>query len=75
MPYKSIDNLPDSVKQNLPIHAQEIYITVFNHAWDEYADESKRRTNESREEISHKVAWAAVKEKYRKTDSGKWVKS
>jgi cation transport regulator len=75
MPYKSIHELPDSVKQNLPVHAQEIYLTAFNHAWDEYADESKRRTDESREVISHKVAWSAVKEKYHKDSNGNWSKN
>ena len=72
MPYSSISNLPDSVRDNLPKHAQEIYKEAFNSAWDEYADRDERRGDESREEAAHKVAWAAVKKKYRKGADGDW---
>jgi len=36
MPYKQITQLPDSVKNNLPKHAQEIYKEAFNSAEDQY---------------------------------------
>lgn len=69
MPYKSTADLPDSVRNNLPGHAQEIYQEAFNSAYDEY----KERGPDGREETAHKVAWAAVKKKYRKDDdTGKW---
>ena len=66
MPYRTDRELPPSVKDNLPSHAQDIYREAFNHAWDEYKEASKRRGNESQEEVAHKVAWAAVKQKYEK---------
>jgi cation transport regulator len=72
MPYASINDLPDSVRDNVPKHAQEIYKEAFNSAWDEYADEDERRGDESREEAAHKIAWAAVKKKYSKGDDGAW---
>jgi cation transport regulator len=69
MPYKSIDDLPDSVRHNLPSHAQEIYKKAFNSAWEEYAE----RGPEGREQTAHKVAWTAVKKKYEKDPvSGNW---
>ena len=71
MPYKSVQELPGEVKNNLPKHAQEIYKEAFNSAWDDYKDPDDRRGDASREEVSHKVAWAAVKQKYEKTD-GNW---
>ncbi|KEI34658.1 putative cation transport regulator [Francisella sp. W12-1067] len=56
-------------------HAQEIYKEAFNNAWDEYKDESKRRTDEDRETVSHQVAWTAVKQKYYKDQqTGSWYK-
>jgi cation transport regulator len=58
--------LPDSVKNSLPSHAQDIYREAFDSAWDEYQDPAKRRGYESLEEVAHKVAWAAVKKKYQK---------
>lgn len=72
MPYQSRKDLPDSVKHVLPTHAQDIYLAVFNHAWDEYKEAKDRRENASREETAHKVAWAAVKKKYEKLDDDKW---
>ena len=66
MPYHSLAELPDSVKDHLPKHAQEIYKEAYNSAWEEYADPDKRRGDASREEVAHKVAWSAVKQKYEK---------
>ena len=72
MPYQTISQLPDTVRDHLPKHAQEIYKEAFNHAWEEYADEDKRRGDESREEVARKVAWSAVKQGYAKGDDGRW---
>jgi cation transport regulator len=73
MPYEKITDLPDQIRGNLPKHAQEIYKDAYNSAWDEYADPSDRRGDASREETAHKVAWAAVKQKYEK-QGDRWVK-
>ena len=64
MPYATRNDLPGSVKDHLPAHAQDIYKEAFNSAWDEYDHEEER---------AHRVAWGAVKEKYHKDASGKWV--
>ena len=75
MPYKTKKDLPDSVKDNLPEHAQEIYKEAYNSAWDQYDKPEERRGDASREETAHKVAWAAVKREYKKDNkSGKWTK-
>jgi len=63
MPYDKVSDLPDSVKENLSEHAQQIYLAAFNKAWDKYSDPGQRSGDDSREETSHKVAWNAVKEK------------
>ncbi|MFY4776124.1 ChaB family protein [Metabacillus sp. RGM 3146] len=64
MPYDSRNELPDSVKDNLPKHAQEIFKEAFNSANEEY----------KKEETAFKVAWSAVKQKYEKNSDGNWVK-
>ena len=74
MPYQERSDLPDFVQDDLPPHGQEIYKEAFNRAWDEYEDVEERKDDETREEVSHKVAWAAVKQQYRQRDDGKWVK-
>jgi cation transport regulator len=74
MPYKKLNDLPEGVRDNLPHHAQEIYLEAFNSAWDQYDQPEERRGDATREETAHKVAWAAVKNKYRKDEaSGKWT--
>lgn len=73
MPYKSLSALPESIRSNLPRHAQEIYLAAFNNAWEEYRNQDDRRDKASREEIAHKVAWAAVKQRYEKSGE-KWTR-
>ncbi len=73
MPYKTTQDLPDSVKDHLPKAAQDIYREAFNHAHEEYSNPSKRRkASDSLEEVSHRVAWSAVKKKYEKNPDGNW---
>ena len=73
MPYRTINDLPDSVRDHVPEHAQEIYLAAFNSAWEQYDQPSERRGDDTREETAHQVAWAAVKRKYQKDEkSGKW---
>lgn len=64
MPYQKIHDLPDSVREHLPEHAQEIYRAAFNSAWEEYRHDEER---------AHRVAWAAVKHEYEKDEhTGQW---
>lgn len=62
MPYSSISDLPKGTSK-LPKHAKEIYMAAFNSASEQYDEES----------IAHATAWAAVKNKYKKNDEGRWV--
>lgn len=74
MPYSSLQELPDRVKDNLPKHAQEIFKEAFNSAEKEYQDPDERRNrSDDPEEVAFRVAWSAVKEKYEKKDD-RWVK-
>jgi len=72
MPYETRSSLPDSVRNVLPAHAQDIYKAAFNRAWDEYANSKDRQGDHTREETAHKIAWAAVKQGYQKGDDDKW---
>ncbi len=72
MPYNKVSELPDSVQDVLPKHAQDIYKEAFNSAWDEYKKSEDRRGDSDREETAHRVAWGAVKNKYEKGIDDKW---
>ena len=67
MPYTSNSDLPPSVRRSLPTHAQDIYREAFNHAFADHAGDPRQ------EEAAHRIAWAAVKRGYVKTETG-WVK-
>ncbi|MDI6718215.1 MAG: ChaB family protein [Methanomicrobiales archaeon] len=73
-PYRNEEDLPYLIRQELPEHAREIWMEAANSAWEQYRDpESRRDPGESREEVTYKVAWAAVKQEYEKDESsGEW---
>lgn len=66
MPYRTNSDLPASVRDHLPPHAQDIYRAAFNHAFAAHAADIRQ------EEIAHRTAWAAVKRLYVK-DGDRWV--
>lgn len=72
MPYQDRQDLPDSVRDHLPAHAQDIYKEAFNSAWNQYRRPADRRDDADREETAHRVAWGAVKQKFHKADDGRW---
>lgn len=63
---KQIDSLPE--------HAQHIFKKVHASAVKQYKNPEKRRGGKRQtvEEVAHKAAWAAVKQKYKK-QGDKWV--
>jgi cation transport regulator len=63
---KQIDSLPE--------HAQHIFKKAHANAVKEYQNPEKRRggKSQSAEEVAHKTAWAAVKQKYKKRGN-EWV--
>jgi len=64
MPYKSISELPASVRNTLPVSALRIWMNAYNYA---IANPDKVEGEPAR------YAWGAVKKVYEKRD-GKWVK-
>jgi cation transport regulator len=66
MPYRTNTDLPASVRNHLPAHAQDIYRAAFNHAFAAHAGEPDR------EERAHRIAWAAVKRRFEKIGD-EWV--
>ncbi|MFP4170975.1 MAG: ChaB family protein [Methanomassiliicoccales archaeon] len=74
MPYDDISELPKGVRKALPEEAQEIFKGAFNSAWEEYSDPERRKDGASREEVAMRVAWSAVKRKYKKDRDGNWVR-
>jgi cation transport regulator len=74
MPYATIEELPDSVRDSLPEHAQEVYKEAFNSAWSQYADPDGQSGEAGREETAHRVAWRAVERTNKKGADERWEK-
>ena len=60
MPYAFNSELPPSIRDHLPEHAQSIFRAAFNAAFEAHAADPRR------EEVAHRIAWAAVKRSYEK---------
>jgi cation transport regulator len=64
MPYAHLSDLPESVREHLPRHAQAIYRAACNNAFEEYGHDESR---------AHRVAWGAVERRYEKDEkTGQW---
>jgi cation transport regulator len=62
MPYRDITDLPPRIRDQLPEHAQEIFLEAFNHAWEQYAAPGKRHPGSSLEETANPLAAAGTKD-------------
>jgi cation transport regulator len=60
VPYDINDDLPRSVRDHLPEHAQDVFREAFNHAHAAHAHDPRQ------EEAAFRIAWAAVKRAYEK---------
>lgn len=60
MPYQVNADLPPSVRDHLPEHAQDIFREAFNAAY------AAHRHDPRQEEAAFRIAWAAVKRRYEK---------
>jgi len=67
MPYATNADLPPSVRNHLPDHAQDIYREAFNHAYAAHQGDVRQ------EEAAHRIAWAAVKRSYVKSGES-WIR-
>jgi cation transport regulator len=66
VPYRHNADLPPAIRNHLPDHAQDIFRAAFNAAWTGHVDDPRQ------EEAAHRIAWAAVKRRYRKVGD-EWV--
>ena len=66
MPYNHIEELPAAMKKNLPKDAMEVYLAAYNQAWSRSAQAHDQRSGATVDDIAHREAWSAVRDKYRK---------
>ncbi|QGM97965.1 ChaB family protein [Methylocystis parvus] len=64
MPYETNADLPENLQRLLPSHAQDIFRAAFNRAFADHEGDPRQ------EEAAHRIAWAAVKRSYVRTERG-----
>jgi cation transport regulator len=64
MPYETNADLPENLQSLLPPHAQDIFRAAFNRAFADHEGDPRQ------EEAAHRIAWAAVKRSYVRTEAG-----
>ncbi|MBW4510025.1 MAG: ChaB family protein [Scytonematopsis contorta HA4267-MV1] len=62
MAYNNIEELSQEIKEELPQHAQQIFVAAFNAA----------QGNGMSEEGAREVAWNSVKNQFKQEPNGKW---
>jgi cation transport regulator len=62
MAYNSIEELSQEIKEQMPQHAQQIFVAAFNAAQEDGMSEEGAR----------EVAWNSVKNQFRQESDGKW---
>ena len=62
MPYETIQELPEDLKQRLPQGAQQIFMAAFNSASSDGISEDGAR----------QIAWNSLKSQYHEGEDGKW---
>lgn len=72
--YDSKEDLPESIKLDLPEEAQTIYFEAYNQAYENYnAEEEPGETG--RQSVATRKAWATVKRDYvHDEETGKWYR-
>ena len=70
MRYENKSQLPPTIRDVLPEHAQELYLQAYRKAWDEYEEGQGYL---SRETMAHQQGYTAVRHEYvQDRGTGKW---
>jgi cation transport regulator len=73
MPYNNIGELPAAMKKDLPKDAMEVYLAAYNQACSRSIQARAQRMRGTVEDIAHREAWGAVRDKYRKQGQ-EWIR-
>jgi cation transport regulator len=71
--YTDINKLPSTIRETLPVEAQELYMEAYNAAWELQPAEGHHGL--SPESVAHQIAWDAVNREYvHDLKLGKWYR-
>lgn len=70
MRYESTNDIPETLLDVLPEEAQEIYLEIYQQAWDDYDEDQGGEL--SRDGVAHRQAMHAVRQEFVQHKDGKW---
>lgn len=73
MRYEKVEDLPESLRNDLPDEAQEIYIEAYQKSWDSFKEEMGGDLGQ--EAVAHRDAMHAVKQEFvEDKEKGLWYR-
>lgn len=75
MPYKNLNELPEEVRESLPLEGQRTYAAAYNMAWERHRNLDHYAGKKSRDELARDFAWSEIERLYaRDGQSKQWRK-
>lgn len=72
MIYTTVTDLPQTIRNELPEHAQEIYRAAYNLTVEEHRASGQNPDEGELHETADQAAWMRVQMEYDRDDSGEW---
>jgi cation transport regulator len=72
MRYESVEDIPETLQDVLPEEAQQIYLEVYQEAWDDYTEGEGGEL--SRDGVAHRQAMHAVRQEFVQSKDGQWYR-
>ena len=73
-PYHELEDLPQSLRDELPENALRMYLAVYRRVWETTAM-SGETADDALDETAHEAAMLEVQRRFEKDDQGRWVQS
>lgn len=74
LPYQKIEELPHSLRNELPENAQLMYLAVYQRVWETTAMGGETG-EEALADTAHEAALQEVQRRFEKDDDGNWVQA
>jgi cation transport regulator len=72
MTYRTLSDLPEALRKELPRHAQEIYLAAHIRTWEKCAASGDYQDERSMAKTAHKAGLFAVEMEYEKDEHSQW---
>ena len=73
-PYLELDDLPQSLRDELPEDAQQMYLAVYRRVWETTAM-SGERADQELDETAHEAAMLEVQRRFKRNEESQWVQA